>query len=94
MKRLFVVLGFLLPVFVCAQQSKFSAQDYRWLNVGSAGFTAHGADFTSLAFSPAGTLYLAFKDWANTNSLTVMKFEGNSWSYVGTPGFSTGASDF
>lgn len=45
-----------------------------WNSVGSAGFSAGGAAFTSLAIAPDGTPYVAYADWANRSKATVMKF--------------------
>lgn len=71
-----------------------------WLNVGSAGFTPGGAEYTSLAIDASGTPYLAYQDEnivspaSNANGASVMKYDGSSWTQVGSAGFSTGEARF
>jgi hypothetical protein len=62
--------------------------------VGTAGFSAGKTDTPSLAFSPSGDPYVAFKDSANSAKATVMKFDGISWVIVGAAGFSAGLADY
>lgn len=61
-----------------------------WVNVGAPNFTPDAADGLSLAFDPlSGEPYVAFTDWASTGLRTsVMKFDGTSWSFVGSEFFS------
>ncbi|MCW3070865.1 MAG: ancA 3 [Bacteroidetes bacterium] len=61
-----------------------------WIAVGTAGFTPGAASFTSIAIDNNGIPYLAFRDQAGTNNYkaSVMKFDGATWVYVGSPGFS------
>ena len=61
-----------------------------WVTVGTAGFSAGQADYTSLAFAPDGTPYLAYTDDGNSGKATVMKFNGTAWDTVGAAGFSAG----
>jgi hypothetical protein len=61
-----------------------------WVNVGSAGFSAGQADYTSLAFNLSGQPYVAYMDWVNSQFATVMKFDGTNWVNVGNTGFSAG----
>ncbi len=65
-----------------------------WSVVGSAGFSAGSAGYTSLAFSPDGTPYLAFRDTANSNKATVVKFDGIQWATVGNADFSAGNATY
>jgi hypothetical protein len=67
-----------------------------WVAVGSAGFTEGQAGFISLAFSKTGQPYVAFQDWShNTNGMvSVMKFDGDNWVYVGSESFSAGESEY
>jgi hypothetical protein len=51
---------------------KFNGTD--WVNVGSEGFSQGGAHHTSFAFSPSGEPHVAYRDGANSNKATVMKF--------------------
>jgi hypothetical protein len=94
MKKLLYILFFFLPAVVSAQFNlyKDSPLDYAWKNVGNAaGFSAGRADWTCLTFSPTdGQPYVVFKDFANSQKATVMRFDGTTWVYVGSAGFSTG----
>ena len=45
-----------------------------WQNVGSAGFSAGQADYTSMALDSSGTPYVAFQDDTNSDKATV-KFQ-------------------
>jgi len=64
-----------------------------WTNVGSAGFSASEAQFTSLA-ADGSILYIAYKDFGNGKKASVQKFNGSSWEYVGSPGFSSGEANY
>jgi hypothetical protein len=93
MKKLICILVFVFSIAVCAQQPwyKSSPLDYMWQNVGNAGFSAGGANYTCLAFSPSdGQPYVAYEDSVNSGKLTVMRFDGNNWVIVGNKGFSGG----
>ena len=63
-----------------------------WTVVGTAGFSAGTARFTSLAIDSTGTPFLGYKDNANSNKATVQKFVAGTWTVVGTPGFSAGTA--
>jgi hypothetical protein len=63
-----------------------------WKNVGNAGFSEGEADGTSLAFSPSGQPYMAYRDASNSFKATVMKFDGTHWINVGNAGFSSGSA--
>ncbi len=95
MKKLIYILLFLFPVVGFSQQPwyKYSPMDYAWKNVGNAGFSTGIAQWTNLAFSPSGELYVAFEEIENDWDLgpSVMKFDGTNWVNVGNEGFSDGA---
>jgi hypothetical protein len=59
-----------------------------WVYVGTAGFSAGTAIFTSLAFSTSGEPHVAYTDYINGDKATVKKFDGTNWVDVGSPGFS------
>ena len=59
-----------------------------WLTVGSAGFSAGAASYTSLAIDGSGTPYVAYEDSGNYYKTTVMRFNGSTWEAVGSAGFS------
>ena len=96
MKKLWCILLFLSSGSLYAQQNQaaFSPLNYMWLNVGIENFSGGEADYTSLAFSPAGQPYVAYKDYVNLKKASVKKFNGTSWIDVGIPGFSAGESSY
>ena len=61
-----------------------------WVAVGGAGFSAGQAVYTSLAFAPDGTPYVAYMDVANGCKATVMRYDGSGWVAVGGAGISAG----
>jgi len=65
-----------------------------WSVVGTAGFSAGLAYYTSLAFAPDGTPYVAYEDYGHSYKATVMKFNGTGWVAVGTAGFSASSAYF
>lgn len=64
----------------------------QWQPVGTVGFSAGLAFSTTLALDAAGTPFVAYRDNANGDKATVMKFDGANWVDVGSPGFSLGAA--
>jgi len=61
-----------------------------WDIVGIKGFSEGEADYVSL-FVADSVPYVAYMDWAYTNRMSVMKYSGASWEYVGgSPGFTAG----
>jgi hypothetical protein len=65
-----------------------------WATVGSAGFSSGLADYNSIAVDGSGIPYVVYRDGANSNKATVMKYNGSSWVPVGTVGFSAGSVSF
>ncbi|MFA5644462.1 MAG: prepilin-type N-terminal cleavage/methylation domain-containing protein [Patescibacteria group bacterium] len=65
-----------------------------WENVGSAGFSVDSAYFSTAngLYVYNGTPYVGFRDIENDGKVSVMKFNGSSWEYVGTAGFSSASS--
>jgi hypothetical protein len=79
-------IGYVLLLVILVQFQAFSQS---WETVGIEGYTAFGAQYPDLAIYN-GVPYVAFKDAANAEKCTVMKYIGSSWVIVGTAGFSTG----
>ncbi|MBS1783439.1 MAG: T9SS type A sorting domain-containing protein [Bacteroidetes bacterium] len=50
--------------------------------------------FMSLDVSNAGTPYLAIADSSYNGRVSLLKYNGSSWQYVGTPGFSSFQTDY
>jgi hypothetical protein len=61
---------------------KYNGSD--WVPVGTPGFSAGKASFTSLAVDSSGSVYVAYQDDVNGNHATVMKFN-NTPALSGTP---------
>ncbi|MDD3284866.1 MAG: GLUG motif-containing protein [Patescibacteria group bacterium] len=89
-KLVFFSLVFLF--LIIGVKTSFATAD--WINVGSAGFSAGRADYTSIAIDTTGTPYVVYMDFGNSNKATVMKYNGSEWVNVGSAGFSAGQADF
>jgi len=67
-----------------------------WKQLGNAGFSAGTATYVAMAVSHHNTafdtVYVAYRDGASKNKLSVMKYTGSTWVYIGTQGFSKGAA--
>jgi len=63
-----------------------------WMNVGSYGFTGELTRRHSLSVDKSGVPYVAFKDTALGNKVSVMRYTGGNWTYAGMPGLSAGAA--
>ena len=62
-----------------------------WGYLGGSGFSDGAAIFPSLKIyddKGAPVPYLAFGDQAYFSSISVMKYSGGNWRYLGAPGFS------
>ena len=88
---IFLALLFtILPV----NTMKVFAVAANWENVGSAGFSAGEAGYTSIAIDSSGKPYVVYKDGGNSDKATVKKYNGTSWETVGSAGFSAGAAQY
>ncbi len=66
-----------------------------WSYVGSAGFSAGAVAYTSLAYAPDGTPYVAYQESDSpTKKAVVKKYDGSSWVTVGSNDVSTGQADY
>lgn len=71
---------------------KLSDDGSHWGYVGQAWFTRSESEFTTIAFAPDGTPYIAYQDWLH-GGLSVQKFDGDEWQFVGEPGISPGEAE-
>jgi hypothetical protein len=62
-----------------------------WLSLGT-GISNGTSAYNSIVTGPDGTLYIAYKDGANSDRSTVKKWVNNAWEDVGSPGF--GGTDY
>ncbi|WP_114777435.1 T9SS type A sorting domain-containing protein [Botryobacter ruber] len=57
-----------------------------WQQVGNAGFSTGGVEWTSIAFSPQGVPYVAFKDKGTVdgvaNRMRVARLNGSTWEII------------
>ncbi len=65
-----------------------------WVTVGSPGFSSGATLDGRIAIGPNGTLYVAYIDAANGNTLAVKTFNGTSWVDMGSSYFSTMTPNF
>jgi hypothetical protein len=62
-----------------------------WEVLGSAGFSDGESKYTEIAVAPDGTPYVVYKDNANSEKVTVKKYNTSTgWVTVGSAGFSAG----
>ncbi|WP_339257986.1 InlB B-repeat-containing protein [Paenibacillus sp. FSL R5-0713] len=68
------------------------SEDTAWEKVSTPGFSVGSSQEVSMdmAFDSEGTPYVAYRDAANGNRVTVLKYENMDWRPVGSAGFSTG----
>ncbi|MGV3460986.1 MAG: T9SS type A sorting domain-containing protein [Flavobacterium sp.] len=79
-----------------AKASVMKFNGISWDYVGSAGVSAGSVYFTSIAFDTADNLYLTFTDVGtnNTNRGTVLKYNGSSWTAVGSAEFTPSSATY
>ncbi len=68
-----------------------------WVFVGPDGFSSNEGGYPAIAINNSGTSYVVYEDIAvssvGTGPVTVMKYNGSAWEYVGSPAFSDGIVD-
>ena len=74
--------------------SVFKFNGATWVPVGTEGFSAGTANYTSLAIDAAGSLYVAFQDGNSSSKATVMKYSAGAWNILGSAGFSNGTATY
>ena|SRR5581483_9166812 len=62
-----------------------------WKAVGNLDLSPGRADYSQIYISNNGTPYIAFSDYNNNESLSVMSFNGTAWVTVGGADFVSGA---
>jgi hypothetical protein len=72
--NIFVIASMLVTLAMTVQPVPQAAAATTWQTVGSAGFSAGLATFTSLALDASGTPYVAYKDGTNSSKASVMKY--------------------
>lgn len=67
-----------------------------WEVIGTAGFTPQQAAYTQLITGPDGFLYIAYSRFGlgAGGECSVMRFNGESWIFVGSPNFSGGEAAY
>lgn len=75
-----------------ATVKRYNAATNAWVQIGSAGFSTGAATGLDFKINNVGELYVAYGDDANSNGITVMKYNGSSWVVVGTANLSNGQS--
>jgi hypothetical protein len=99
-KSLFIILGVFMLGFFCLTSSSRAAANI-WETLGDTGMNLRDSYAnSSLAIHPeTGEPYLAF--WGTedgslggSSAISVMKYNGSSWEYVGAVDFAHGGSDY
>lgn len=70
-----------------------SANAHQWQMIGGVIANPSVTYCSSMEVSSDGTPYIAFRDATSANKLSVKKYNGSTWVYVSTAGFSTGIID-
>ncbi|THF83747.1 hypothetical protein [Cohnella fermenti] len=83
---MFILLGG-IPGWFAPGGGHAYADGEGWIMVGSAGFSAGSVRYNSIV-ADHGTVYVAYRDIANSNKATVMRNDGTGWEPVGNAGFS------
>jgi hypothetical protein len=78
----------LLLFMACTLLMSGEALAQSWAALGGPAFSQSSVYYTSMAIGLNDTPYVAYLDQANNDAVSVKKFNGTSWVYVGTPGFS------
>jgi len=68
--------------------SGIMAYAQQWAAIGSVAFSPSNINLSSVAIGKNDTPYIAYLDYAHNDAVSVMKYNGSSWVFVGSPGFS------
>ncbi len=93
-KRFKQAFAFLLLLFFCS----ITAYAQSWEPLGNTnefGQASYDAvSYNSTITDESGNLYVAYSDGANSSKLTVKKWDGSTWSVVGSVGVSAGTVSY
>ncbi len=89
MKTIYLKAVFLLLMFV-----SLGARSQTWSPLGTASFSPDSCSYSHMAIAPDNTPYIVFQDNADSNKVSVMKYNGSSWAYLGSSGFSDGFAEW
>lgn len=81
--------SFFLFILLVLLSTTSLAQAWQPLGADDFNYPSSGAiDDVNFTAGPDGTLYVAYEDYDYGLGLTVRKYNGSIWTYVGMPGFS------
>jgi len=95
MKRYFTIMPY--SIFILFILFSFSLNAQTWQPLGDDDFNQasyYTATYTNIAIAPDGTAYIGYSDYEHNKKLTVKKYSNGLWSFVGTPGFSSGEAKY
>lgn len=84
-------IHFILILFTTFFTEKAFGQ---WSTVGNAGFTSGSVYELAVATDSSGAPYIASNDASSSSKVSVMKWSGSSWVYVGNAGISGGSFQY
>lgn len=88
--KLLTVVVLICTMFLGVAGRTEAATLYEWAHVGG-GVSAGSAVSNNIALDANGYPYVTYSDNVNGDRVTVKKFDGTTWTTVGTVGFSSGA---
>lgn len=63
---------------------KYDGTGTSWTTLGTTPISTPGASYSSMALGQNDTIYIAFRDLAQVNKVTVKKYDGTDWVQVGS----------
>ena len=72
---------------------KYNVSGSSWSTIGTEGFSAGSASYTSLAFNGSGTPYVVYCDGNAGSKATVVYYNGSAWTSLAT-GISAGSTSY
>lgn len=87
-KRIFLAAAILIGMYGWAATA--SAIGLIWQTVGEPShFSAYTVSLPSIKIDSNGRIYVAYSDGGDNYKVSVERYEGSSWDYVGAPTFSS-----